>query len=65
MASGFAPFLVGSLVEKHGLASGFMLTAAVVGKLIGIHIAGRILKWSDGEASIIGWLLQSNAGPLF
>lgn len=43
------------------VAAGFMLTAAVVGKLIGIHIAGRILKWSEGEASIIGWLLQSKS----
>ena len=28
--SGFAPFLVGSLAEKHGLASGFMLTAGTL-----------------------------------
>jgi Kef-type K+ transport system membrane component KefB len=35
--------------------------AAVVGKLAGIHLAGRILKWSEGEASIIGWLLQSKS----
>jgi hypothetical protein len=31
------------------------------GKLAGIHIAGRILKWEKGEASIIGWLLQTKA----
>ena len=31
------------------------------GKLIGTHIAGRILKWGQGEASIIGWLLQTKA----
>lgn len=38
-----------------------MLTAAVVGKLVGIRLAGRILKWSESEASIIGWLLQSKS----
>jgi Kef-type K+ transport system membrane component KefB len=38
-----------------------LLIAAVVGKLIGVHIAGRILKWGEGEASIIGWLLQSKS----
>lgn len=43
------------------LVAGIMLLAAVVGKLAGIHLAGRILKWSDGEASIIGWLLQSKS----
>jgi Kef-type K+ transport system membrane component KefB len=35
--------------------------ASVVGKLAGIHIAGNILKWEKGEASIIGWLLQTKA----
>jgi Kef-type K+ transport system membrane component KefB len=39
----------------------FCWSAAVVGKLAGIHIAGRILKWEKGEASIIGWLLQTKA----
>jgi Kef-type K+ transport system membrane component KefB len=38
-----------------------LLFAAVAGKLAGIHIAGRILKWEKGEASIIGWLLQTKA----
>jgi len=33
----------------------------VAGKLIGVHVAGRILKWAPGEASIIGWLLQTKA----
>ena len=31
------------------------------GKLAGVHIAGRLLKWEKGEASIIGWLLQTKA----
>jgi Kef-type K+ transport system membrane component KefB len=38
---------------------GLLLLASVGGKLAGAHIAGRILKWKSGEASIIGWLLQS------
>ncbi|MYM22248.1 cation:proton antiporter [Duganella sp. FT135W] len=39
--------------------AGLLLVASVGGKLAGAHIAGKILKWKDGEASIIGWLLQS------
>ncbi|RZJ36298.1 MAG: cation:proton antiporter, partial [Brevundimonas sp.] len=38
-----------------------LLVASVAGKLAGVHIAGRILKWEKGEASIIGWLLQTKA----
>jgi Kef-type K+ transport system membrane component KefB len=40
-------------------AGGLLLLASVGGKLAGAHIAGRILHWKGGEASIIGWLLQS------
>jgi len=40
-------------------AAGLLLFASVAGKLVGAHVAGRILKWKDGEASIIGWLLQT------
>ena len=29
--------------------------------MVGIHLAGRILRWGPGEASIIGWLLQTKA----
>jgi Kef-type K+ transport system membrane component KefB len=43
------------------LAAAVLLVASVVGKLAGIHIAGNILKWEKGEASIIGWLLQTKA----
>ena len=39
--------------------AGLMTFASVGGKLAGAHIAGRLLKWKQGEASIIGWLLQS------
>ena len=42
-------------------AGALLLAASVAGKLIGVHIAGRILKWKPGEASIIGWLLQTKA----
>ncbi|WP_240669108.1 cation:proton antiporter [Dyella sp. M7H15-1] len=41
--------------------AGLLLLAAVAGKLIGVHLAGRILKWDEGEAAIIGWLLQSKS----
>ena len=40
-------------------AAGLLLIASVGGKLAGAHIAGRALKWQKGEASIIGWLLQT------
>ena len=38
-----------------------LLVASIGGKMLGVHIAGRILKWEKGEASIIGWLLQTKA----
>lgn len=40
-------------------AGGLLLFASVAGKLAGAHIAGRLLRWKSGEASIIGWLLQT------
>ena len=40
-------------------AAGLLLFASVGGKLAGAHIAGKALKWKSGEASIIGWLLQT------
>ena len=43
------------------IAAGLLLIASVSGKLLGIRIAGKILKWAPGEASIIGWLLQTKA----
>jgi Kef-type K+ transport system membrane component KefB len=46
---GYSVFFVG----------GLLLLASVGGKLAGAHIAGKLLKWKSGEASIIGWLLQS------
>src|SRR5574343_637051 len=43
------------------IAAGLLLVASISGKLIGVRIAGRILNWAPGEASIIGWLLQTKA----
>ena len=43
------------------VAAGALFVAQLVGKLAGVHLAGRILKWQPGEASIIGWLLQTKA----
>lgn len=43
------------------IAAGALLFGSVAGKLIGLQLAGRILKWQPGEASIIGWLLQTKA----
>jgi Kef-type K+ transport system membrane component KefB len=36
-----------------------LFAVSVAGKLMGIQLAGRILKWAPGEASIVGWLLQT------
>jgi Kef-type K+ transport system membrane component KefB len=43
------------------VAAAVLLIASVLGKLAGVHLAGKILKWAPGEASIIGWLLQTKA----
>ncbi len=43
------------------IAAAMLLLASVCGKLAGVHIAGRLLKWKPGEASLIGWLLQTKA----
>jgi Kef-type K+ transport system membrane component KefB len=42
-------------------AAALLLVASVAGKLLGVQIAGKILKWEKGEASVIGWLLQTKA----
>jgi Kef-type K+ transport system membrane component KefB len=47
--------------EAVFLAAGLLLVAEIAGKLAGVHLAGRILKWGPGEATIIGWLLQTKA----
>ncbi|MGL6290197.1 MAG: cation:proton antiporter [Silanimonas sp.] len=47
-------------IAVFGVAA-LLLLAAVGGKLLGAHLAGRWLGWAKGEASIIGWLLQTKA----
>ena len=42
-------------------AAALLLAASVGGKLLGVQIAGRLLKWGKGEAGLIGWLLQTKA----
>jgi Kef-type K+ transport system membrane component KefB len=43
------------------VAAAMLLAAAVVGKLLGVLAAGRLLGWSRNEALVIGWLLQTKA----
>ena len=43
------------------LAAALLLAAAVVGKLAGVRVAARVLGWTPGEATVIGWLLQTKA----
>lgn len=43
------------------LVAAVLLVASVAGKLAGTHLAGKILEWEPGEASLIGWLLQTKA----
>ena len=42
-------------------AAALLLAASVGGKLLGVRIAGRLLRWPRGEATTIGWLLQTKA----
>lgn len=42
-------------------AAALLLVASVGGKLAGVHLAGRILRWPKGDAKAIGWLLQTKA----
>lgn len=43
------------------VAAAALFAAQLAGKLAGVQLAGRILRWTPGEASIIGWLLQTKA----
>ena len=47
--------------EAVFIAAAVLLLASVAGKLLGVQLAGKVLKWQPGEASIIGWLLQTKA----
>ncbi|WP_265587626.1 cation:proton antiporter [Sphingomicrobium arenosum] len=43
------------------LVAGALLVAAVAGKRLGVMLAGRMLGWREGEARLVGWLLQTKA----
>ena len=47
--------------ETVFIAAALLLVASVIGKQVGVHLAGRILGWAPGEAGIIAWLLQTKA----
>lgn len=47
--------------EAVFIVAAVLLVVSVAGKLLGTHLAGRILKWEPGEASLVGWLLQTKA----
>ena len=47
--------------EAVFLAAAVLLLASVGGKLLGVRLAGLALGWPPGEASIVGWLLQTKA----
>lgn len=38
-----------------------LLLVSIYAKLAGVHLSARLLKWKPGEASLIGWLLQTKA----
>jgi len=40
-------------------AAGLLLTASIFGKLLGMQLAGKILRWESGEGMLLGWLLQT------
>ena len=42
-------------------AGAVLLIASLAGKLLGVHLAGKVLGWPRGESAIIGWLLQTKA----
>jgi Kef-type K+ transport system membrane component KefB len=43
------------------MAAGLLLAVSVLGKLAGVQLAAKILKWPQGESGIVGWLLQTKA----
>jgi Kef-type K+ transport system membrane component KefB len=45
--------------EAVFIAAAALLVASVGGKLLGVQVAGKVLRWQPGEVSIIGWLLQT------
>ncbi len=43
------------------IVAGVLLAASVLGKRLGVAMAGRLLGWKPGESHLIGWLLQTKA----
>jgi Kef-type K+ transport system membrane component KefB len=43
------------------LTAAVLLLGVVSGKLLGVRLAGLILRWQAGESALIGWLLQTKA----
>jgi Kef-type K+ transport system membrane component KefB len=41
------------------LGAALLVAASIAGKLAGVHLAGRLLRWPAGESLTIGWLLQT------
>jgi Kef-type K+ transport system membrane component KefB len=62
-------FLAGAIIDARWSTGGaaviggavILLIASVGGKLAGVHLAGRLLRWPKGDASLVGWLLQTKA----
>lgn len=61
-------FLSTGLKTQWGVGGGavfavaaLLLFASVSGKLLGVALAGRMLGWAKGEATLIGWMLQTKA----
>ncbi len=42
-------------------AAAWLLFASITGKLVGVHLTRHILGWQQGEARLVGWLLQNKA----
>lgn len=43
------------------IVAAFMFATQLLGKLSGVWLAGKVLKWKPGESAMIGWLLQTKA----
>jgi Kef-type K+ transport system membrane component KefB len=43
------------------VAAGVLLAVSVVGKRLGIALAGRLMGWKPGEVPLVAWLLQTKA----
>ena len=48
-------------IEQAYAGPSGVLSVAVAGKLAGVHVAARVLGWPRGQATQIGWLLQTKA----